>query len=65
MEGRGASEVLPLHKKRVEVEQVLGMLKGGTRSFEVVLTRELEVFRHTEWGGGGGGLQNGGGEQKV
>ena len=33
------------YKKGGGAEQVLAMLKGGgTKSFEVVLTRELEVF---------------------
>ena len=41
--GRGvASEVLPLQKGGAE--KVLAMLKGGTTSFEVVLTWELEVL---------------------
>ena len=37
-----ASEVLPLQKGE-GAEQVLVMQKGGTTSFEVVLTREFEV----------------------
>ena len=53
--GRGACEVLPL-RKRGGAEQVLAMLKGGgTTSFEVVLTRELEVLA----------IVMGGGAQKV
>ena len=41
MAGGGASEALPLQKY---VDNVLAMSKrgGGTTSFEVVLTRELE-----------------------
>ena len=44
-EGGGASEVLPLLKGGAE--KVLAMLewgRGSTKSFEVVLTRELEVL---------------------
>ena len=42
--GGGVSEVLPLQKG--EVEKVLAVLKGGggTTSFEVVSTWELEVL---------------------
>ena len=42
----GASEVLPLQKGGGGgwTETVLAMLKGGTKSFEVVLIMELEVL---------------------
>ena len=32
------------------------MLKGGTTTFEVVLTQELEVLAIVNGGGGGGGV---------
>ena len=41
----GASEVLPLQKWGAE--------KGGTTSFEIVLTRKLEVLAIKGRGGGG------------
>ena len=49
----GTSEVLPL-QKRGERKKVLAVLKGGggTTSFEVVLTWELEVLAIVMWGGG-------------
>ena len=34
------------------------MLKGGTKGFEVVLRRELEVLAIVMWGGGGGGAKS-------
>ena len=47
--GGGACEVLPLRKG---AENVLAMLKGGgTKCFEVVLTRELEVLAIVMGGG--------------
>ena len=53
-EGGGISEVLPLQKKggadfffsRAEGG------RGGTKSCEVVLTWELEILCHSDWGGG-------------
>ena len=39
----GASEVLHI-QKGVEADMILAMLQGGTTSFGVVLTRELEVL---------------------
>ena len=63
-EGVGASdsEVLPLQKEGGGAEKVLAMLKGGTTSFGVVLTQELEVLDRGERGKfypvlGGGGAQ--------
>ena len=47
--GGGASEVYPCKKG---AENVLAMLRGTT-SFEVVLTRELEVLAILIRGGGG------------
>ena len=41
-------------------ENFIAMLKGGTNSFEVVLTQELEALAILICGGGGGG-----GVQKV
>ena len=48
--GRGVSEVLALRKGGGE--KVLVLLKGGggTKSFKVVLTRELEVLAILKWG---------------
>ena len=40
-QGGGASQFLPLQKGD---EKVLAMRKEGTKSFKVVLTRELEVL---------------------
>ena len=60
----GASEVLPLQKKRGG-DKVLASLKGGTKGFGEVLIRVLEVLTILEGGhkrfppckkkGGGGG----------
>ena len=47
--GGGAYEVLPLQKGGGEV---LAMLKGGTKSYEVVFTQELEVLAIGIGGGG-------------
>ena len=47
------SEVLPLQQKKRGAKKVLGVLKGGTKSFEVVLTRELEVLAIVMGGEGG------------
>ena len=40
--GGGACEVLPIRKGGGQ--KVLAMLKGATKSFEVVLTQKLEVL---------------------
>ena len=47
--GRGASEILPLQKRvggggAGQVGKVLATLKGGTKSFRVVLTQTLQVL---------------------
>ena len=49
--GGWAHEILPLRKDGGGAEKVLAMLKGGTKSFEVALTRELEVLAIVMGGG--------------
>ena len=54
------------YKKGEGAEKISAMLKGGTTSFEVVLTRELEVLAILKGGaksfhplkGGGGGAKS-------
>ena len=42
--GRGRHVKFYPYKTGGGAEKVLAMLKGGTKSFEVVLTRELDVL---------------------
>ena len=47
--GGGASEVLPLQKGG-GAGKSFSHAEGGAKSLEVVLTRELEIFSHTDCG---------------